>query len=180
MNLDDAIEHAAEVAYYKGFCKCGREHEQLALWLAELKSRREADKMAEMKQPEDAVRVIMDALRFLEQAKVKAERPIPVLKDKNGKLTKDYTVKEHLMKLHEEVLEFESEVQAFSKLDAKPRDMKELYVENKAIIAGEACDIITVLYGICKQFGIDENFMDSVMHNTYIKNRDRGYFDDVR
>lgn len=105
-------------------------------------------------------------------------RPVPVLKDRDGKYTQDYTLKEWLMKLHEELIEFEAEVQAFSTLDAKPGSMKELYVENKAIIAGEACDIITVLCGLCQQFGIDDNFMDSAMHNTYIKNRNRGYLND--
>lgn len=104
--------------------------------------------------------------------------PMPVLRDKYGKLTKDYTLKDWFLKLHEEVIEFESEASAFSGLDENPGKLKELYVENKTIIAGEACDIITVVWGLCKQFGIDDQLMDSVMHNTYIKNRDRGYFNE--
>ena len=39
MTLDEAIEHAKEVANYQ--CnECGKQHKQLAEWLEELKSRR--------------------------------------------------------------------------------------------------------------------------------------------
>ena len=42
MTLDEAIEHAEEVAKY--YCNgCGLEHQQLADWLKELKARREND-----------------------------------------------------------------------------------------------------------------------------------------
>ena len=39
MTLDEAIQHCHEVAA-KDCTDCGKEHEQLALWLTELKSRR--------------------------------------------------------------------------------------------------------------------------------------------
>lgn len=133
--------------------------------------------MTEMKKPEDAVRVIMNALAFLEQTKVKADNwPVPVIRDRNGKLTKDYSLKDWLIKLHEEVLEFENGVSAFCDLDQKPRKMKELYTENKALIAGEACDVFTVICGICQQFEISEDMLQKSMHDTYIKNKARGYF----
>lgn len=61
MTLDEAIKHCEEVAHEKriesGECisvndlenaeacyECGEDHKQLALWLTELKRRREADK----------------------------------------------------------------------------------------------------------------------------------------
>ena len=57
MSLDEAILHAEEVAeehtkynFYGGYesCdECANEHRQLAEWLAELKQRREADKLAD-------------------------------------------------------------------------------------------------------------------------------------
>lgn len=130
----------------------------------------------------DETRKLLDAIdakiERLEKIKdVFSSKPQPVLRDKHGRLTKNYTLKLWLMKLHEEVLEFEAETQAFAGLDENPVQLKELYTENKELIAGEACDIITVLYGICRQFGIDENFMDTAMLNTYEKNRGRGYFE---
>ena len=45
MTLDEAIQHAEEVAKYS--CNgCGLEHKQLAEWLKELKFRRENDKIS--------------------------------------------------------------------------------------------------------------------------------------
>ena len=38
MSLDEAIRHADEVAREKAECQCGREHEQLAVWLRELRA----------------------------------------------------------------------------------------------------------------------------------------------
>ena len=127
---------------------------------------------------EELLEDIESKLDRLKELKVQADNwPVPVLKDRNGKLTKDYTLKDWLMKLHEEILEFEDEVSAFCDPDQKPREMKELYTENKEIIAGEACDVFTVICGLCKQFGISEELLQKSMHDTYIKNKARGYFD---
>ena len=127
---------------------------------------------------EELLEDIESKLDKLKELKVKADSwPVPVLKDRNGKLTKDYTLKDWLMKLHEEILEFEDEVSAFCDMDQKPRKMKELYTENKALIAGEACDVFTVICGICQQFEISEDMLQKAMHDTYIKNKARGYFD---
>jgi hypothetical protein len=41
MNLDEAIEHALDVAYSSECLECRKEHLQLAEWLKELKKRRE-------------------------------------------------------------------------------------------------------------------------------------------
>lgn len=40
MTLDEAIEHAREVAHYAGCKECEEEHEQLAKWLEELRDYR--------------------------------------------------------------------------------------------------------------------------------------------
>jgi len=45
MTLDEAIQHALLQA---DTTPCGAEHQQLALWLADLKQRQEADKDPEM------------------------------------------------------------------------------------------------------------------------------------
>ena len=127
---------------------------------------------------EELLEDIESKLDRLKELKVQADNwPVPVLKDRNGKLTKDYTLKDWLLKLHEEILEFEDEVSAFCDMDQKPGKMKELYTENQELIAGEACDVFTVICGICKQFGISEELLQKSMHDTYIKNKARGYFD---
>lgn len=43
MTLDEAIAHAWEVADRQGCTECGLDHMQLALWLKELKARRETE-----------------------------------------------------------------------------------------------------------------------------------------
>jgi len=49
MTLDEAIEHAEQVAYARDYCRehpkcaCAVEHRQLAEWLKELKALRERD-----------------------------------------------------------------------------------------------------------------------------------------
>jgi hypothetical protein len=46
MTLDDAIQHAKEVASQCSNQECSLEHMQLAKWLEELKQRRERDELA--------------------------------------------------------------------------------------------------------------------------------------
>ena len=43
MTLDEAIAHALEVAESQSCTECGANHMQLAEWLKELKTRREAE-----------------------------------------------------------------------------------------------------------------------------------------
>lgn len=128
---------------------------------------------------EKLITEIDERLERLARIRVKVENiPVPVVRDKYGRHVSDYTLKLWLQKLHEEVLEFEHELGHCCNIDDLPRNIKEQYVENKELIAGEACDIITVLYGICRQFGIDADFMGTAMCNTVEKNRGRGYFED--
>ena len=127
---------------------------------------------------EKLITEIDERLERLARIKVKAENiPVPVVRDKYGRLVSDYSLKLWLLKLHEEVLEFEYELGHCCNIDDLPKNLKELYDENKELIAGEACDIITVLYGICQAFGIDANFMGNMMYSTVEKNRGRGYME---
>lgn len=128
---------------------------------------------------EEAEKLLADIelkLDQLKELKITANNwPVPVMKDRNGKLTKDYTLKEWLMKLHEEVIEFEHEISIF-RLDSNPeRASYEISHDTKMGIAGEACDTITVICGICRQFGITEEMLRKAMHDTYVKNKNRGY-----
>lgn len=101
----------------------------------------------------------------------------PVRRDKNDKLVVEYTLKEWLLKLHEEVMEFQHETLSACYLHEQPGKLKPPYIEHRELIAEEACDVITVLCGICQQFGISEEYLNKAMHDTAAKNRNRGYFD---
>ena len=82
MTIEEAIEHCKEVAkesreaalsYARAnayetaiSCKaCGQEHEQLALWLTELKQRREAEIAAPPKSNADRIRQMTDEEMFV-------------------------------------------------------------------------------------------------------------------
>jgi hypothetical protein len=133
--------------------------------------------MAEIKEPEEAVKVIMDALQFLQDVKVKADvRPEPVKRDGNGKLTAEYTLKEWLQKINEELDEFKNEVWGACENDELPNDS--IPIECRILIAEEACDVITVIYGLCDKFGLDGDSMADAMRYVTEKNRKRGYLDD--
>lgn len=133
--------------------------------------------MAEIKEPEDAVRVIMDALQFLQDVKVKAEvRPEPVKRDGNGKLTAEYTLKDWLQKINEELDEFKYEVWGACVNNELPNDS--IPPDCMILIAEEACDVITVIYGLCDKFGLDGDYMADTMRHVIEKNRKRGYLDD--
>jgi predicted HAD superfamily Cof-like phosphohydrolase len=130
--------------------------------------------MAEIKEPEEAVKVIMDALQFLQEVKVKAEWPIPVVRDRQGKLVKDLTLKSWMQKLNEEVDELKGELLSVYALD---EDVASEYVmpeENRKFIVGELCDVIEVLYSMANQMGIDGDMIQQGIHETNKKLRERG------
>ena len=105
------------------------------------------------------------------------ELPIPVDYDREGTSVKDHTVRQHFAKLDEEMNEFKNEVLSVATLDEKLSESR-IYYEDKARIVGEACDIMVKLWGICHLVGADDGFILAGVHNTNVKNRDRGYFDD--
>ena len=133
--------------------------------------------MAEIKEPEEAVRVIMDALQFLQDVKVKADvRPEPVKRDGKGKLTAEYPLKDWLQKINEEVDEFKNEVWGACGNDELPNDS--ISPGCRILIAEEACDVITVIYSLCDKLGLDGDYMADTMRHVVEKNRKRGYLDD--
>jgi hypothetical protein len=133
--------------------------------------------MMSEKKPEQILEQIMDLLRDLEKCKVKAERPIPIVTDRQGRLAKDLTLKEWLNKLNEEVDELKG---ALLTSYAPDEDVPSVYVlpeENRKFIVGELCDVIEVLYSMANQMGIDGDMIQAGIHETNKKLRERGCID---
>jgi hypothetical protein len=132
---------------------------------------------SEIKEPEEAVRIIMDALQFLQDVKVEAEWPIPVVRDRQGKATKDYTLKDWMLKCHEEDLEFFDVAVGYCGIDDKPSEMRELYPEERRRLVEEFCDAIHVRFSMVRQFGITIEEIEAGLHNSNVKARERGLID---
>jgi NTP pyrophosphatase (non-canonical NTP hydrolase) len=124
------------------------------------------------KEPEQILEKMFDLLRELEKVKVKGERPIPIVKDRQGGLAKGLTLKDWLNKLNEEVDELKNELLSVYMLEDVPSKWKEK--ENKKLIIGELCDVIEVLYSMANQMGIDGDMIQQGIHKTNEKLRGRG------
>lgn len=130
--------------------------------------------MSETKEPEQILEQVFDLLRELERCKVKAERPIPIVKDRQGRLAKDLTLKGWLQKLNEEVDELKG---ALLTSYAPDEDVPSVYVlpkENRKLIVGELCDVIEVLYSMANQMGIDGDMIQQGIADTNKKLKERG------
>lgn len=133
--------------------------------------------MAEIKEPEQILRelrVLVDAYAKAKQASV--VRPVPVVRDGKGRLTAEYTLKEWLQKVNEELDEFKNEVWGACVNDELP--IASIPPDCRILIAEEACDVITVIYGLCDKFGLDGDYMADTMRYVIEKNRKRGYLND--
>jgi NTP pyrophosphatase (non-canonical NTP hydrolase) len=126
-------------------------------------------------QPEEIMRQILALEKELKQIKSRTERPIPVVRDRQGRLAKDLTLKEWLQKLNEEVDEVKyNVVEAYSWQDVPGGDIDYLPNGQKKVIAEEICDVIKVLYSMANQMGIDGDDLDEAMHKCNAKTRQRG------
>lgn len=133
--------------------------------------------MTEIKEPEQFLREMHELVdKFAEAKRASVIRPVPVKRDSNGKLTADYTVKDWLQKVNEEMDEFKQEAWVLCEGNIKSNSLGN--EGNRSYLAQEACDVITVIYGLCAKFGIDGDYMDKMMRNVIEKNRKRGYLDD--
>jgi hypothetical protein len=131
--------------------------------------------MTEIKEPEEAVKVIMDALQFLQDVKVKAEWPIPVKRDRQGKLAKDYTLKDWYLKEQEELMEFYDAAMLQWGLD-------EEIIEGPCggrceRILEEACDQIHTIFSKMYQLGYTEDDIAEGIRMSNEKARKRGLLD---
>jgi hypothetical protein len=133
--------------------------------------------MAEIKEPEEAVRIIMDALQFLQDVKVKAEWPVPVKRDRQGKLAKDYTLRDWYLKEQEEAAEaLEAATHAWH-FDEKLTDVHGLIFETRQHILEEECDKIHTIFSKLHQFGYTEEEIAAGIHKSNEKARERGLID---
>jgi len=120
------------------------------------------------------LRVLVDAYEKAKQARV--FRPVPVVRDGNGKLTAEYTLKDWLQKINEELDEFKYEVWGACVNNELPNES--IPPNFRILIAEKACDVITVIYGLCDNFGLDGDYMADTMRHVVEKNRKRGYLDE--
>ena len=126
------------------------------------------------KEPEQILEKMFDLLRELEKVKVKGERPIPIVQDRQGRLAEEATLKDWLNKINEEVDELKDELLSVYMLKDTPSKCMELQAENKKLIVGELCDVIEVLYSMANQMGIDGDMIQQGIHKTNEKLRGRG------
>jgi hypothetical protein len=134
--------------------------------------------MSEIKEPEDAVRVIMDALQFLQDVKVKTEWPIPVVMDRQGKLAKDYTVKDWYLKMQEELAEALNEEISAWPLDGTAKCEALLWRGGLCDrILEENCDMIHTIFSKLHQFGFTEDEIAAGIHRSNEKAKERGLID---
>jgi hypothetical protein len=133
--------------------------------------------MAEIKEPEEAVRVIMDALQFLQDVKVKAEWPIPVRKDRQGKLASDYTLMDWYLKEQEELMEFYDAAMAHWLITEKPSYSVGFSEGQRKRVLEEACDQIHTIFSKLHQFGFTEDEIAAGIHRSNEKAKERGLID---
>lgn len=127
------------------------------------------------KEPEQIMRKMFDLLEQLEKCKVKVERPIPIVKDRQGRLAKDATLKDWFCKLNEEADELKYNImEAYGLEDVPGSDADYLNAGQKKLIVGELCDVIEVLYSMANQMGIDGDMIQQGIHDTNEKLKGRG------
>lgn len=126
------------------------------------------------KKPEQILGQIMDLLRELEKVKVKTEWPVPVVRDRQGKLTKDYTLKEWFLKDQEELAESLDRELSVWNLDTKPGDVHFVREGLCEQILEEECDRIHTIFSKLHQFGYTEEEIAEGIRRSNEKAKERG------
>ncbi len=170
MTIEEAIAFLAEKEYYAGF-KNGKNY----AGVIQILMTKENNNMAEMKAPEDAIRVIENALDFLAKAKVKVKHPKPVMRDRDGKMMADYTLKDWLAKVEEETMELADTLFWGGRINNKLSQISFSTYDTERVTE-EAVDIITVLYSMLNQLGVTAEDIDKQIGKVNEKNKVRGYF----
>jgi hypothetical protein len=136
--------------------------------------------MSETKEPEQIMRELFELLKQLEMVKIKTEWPVPVVRDRQGKLTKDSTLKDWMLKCHEEDLEFLDRAKGVCGFDESPAvkiSKYGCYGDYRRFIIEEFCDMIHVRFSMIHQFGITPEEIAAGIHNSNEKARERGLID---
>jgi hypothetical protein len=127
------------------------------------------------KTPEQILGQIMDLLRELENVKVKTEWPIPVVRDRQGKLAKDYTLKDWYLKEQEEIAETLNEEISAWPLDGKPMRKVRLFRDGLfERILEENCDLIHTIFSKLYYLGYTEEEIEAGIRRSNEKAKERG------
>lgn len=133
------------------------------------------------KEPEQILEKVFDLLRELENVKVKTEWPIPVLRDRQGKSIKDYTLKDWMQKCHEEDIEFFDRAKGECGFDKSPAvEISKVgccYGDDRWFLIEEFCDMIHVRFSMIHQFGITPEEIAAGIARSNEKARERGLLD---
>lgn len=133
--------------------------------------------MTETKEPGQILEKVFDLLAQLEKCKGKVEWPIPVIRDRQGKLTKDYTLKDWYLKDQEELAESLDRELSVWNLDTKPGDVHFVRDGLCEQILEEECDRIHTIFSKLHQFGYTEDEIAAGIHRSNEKARERGLID---
>lgn len=137
---------------------------------------REGKRMLTFGETEKLLDEIEEKLERLKRMKVRIESTPPhVVRDDNGRLLKDYRVRDFFAKIDEEVMEFKAAVLKYYELNEMPGDYEGLPGEGRMQVSEEACDAVTAIYNTCRHLGVDDGLMLSSMHNVTVKLEKRGY-----
>ena len=123
------------------------------------------------KEPEQILREVFDVLAQFEKVNVKVERPIPIVRDRQGRLAKDLTLRKWLLKGQEEMMKLQDAVSGVCLLDEKPSNFADC--DRKEILE-EACDVIEWVFSFMNQLGYTPETIDYGIHNTNKKLKERG------
>jgi hypothetical protein len=133
--------------------------------------------MTEIKEPEQFLREMHELVdKFAEAKRASVIRPVPIVRDRQGRLVKDLTLKEWLAKLDEEVTELKAELLGSYVLEDKLINGNLNRVKRRNI-GGEMSDIIELLHNMGHQMGMDDEFWDAQTFETNEKMRERGLID---
>ena len=111
-------------------------------------------------------------LEIKDTAKAENILPRPVIRDGNGKLTKDYMLRDWYLKLQEEI--FESVDTIFR--NAFEWELGRSYSATDDEVAEEIADVITVCISYLNARGYDEKKRSEIFAKVNEKNGKRGYF----
>lgn len=136
--------------------------------------------MSETKEPEQIMREVFQLLGQLEKIKVKTEWPIPVIRDRQGKSIRDYTLRDWMLKCYEEDLEFFNEAMGLCGFDEPPAAASGdfgHYDEARRCLIEEFCDMIHVRFSMIHQFGITPEEIAAGIRRSNEKAMERGLID---